>query len=80
MECAGRALSFWAYQATQQMWAFQVQWYSTLLIVGSVYQEHVAKTLTEKYGTLNSQLDKIIHDANSEIIDLQTRMTRMAIV
>lgn len=40
----------------------------------SFYQEFLGKSLTEKYGALNTQMDKIIHNANSEISNLQTRM------
>ncbi|ATZ55646.1 hypothetical protein BCIN_12g02200 [Botrytis cinerea B05.10] len=61
MECAGRALSFWAYQTTQEI----------------VYQEYLAKSLTDKYSTLDSQMDKIIHDANSEISNLRNKMQGM---
>ncbi|ESZ95401.1 hypothetical protein SBOR_4257 [Sclerotinia borealis F-4128] len=61
MECAGRALSFWAYQTTQEI----------------VYQEYLAKSLTDKYSTLNSHMDKIIHDANSEISNLRNKMMAM---
>ena len=38
-----------------------------LLTTNSVYQEYLAKSLTDKFGRLNAQMDKIIHDANSEI-------------
>ncbi|KAI1456622.1 hypothetical protein F4805DRAFT_475763 [Annulohypoxylon moriforme] len=51
IECASRALSFWAYQATQEV----------------VYQEHLSKALTEKYSNLNVHLDKVINEANFEI-------------
>ncbi|KAI2619239.1 hypothetical protein GGR54DRAFT_630786 [Hypoxylon sp. NC1633] len=61
MECASRALSFWAYQATQEV----------------VYQEYLGKTLTEKYSNLSVHLDKVINDANLEITSLQNKLTRM---
>lgn len=61
MECAGRALSFWAYQATQEI----------------TYHEYLAKNLTDKYASLNTQMDKIIHDANGEISNLRTKMSNM---
>ncbi|KAJ5783148.1 hypothetical protein N7457_004922 [Penicillium paradoxum] len=61
MECAGRALGFWAYQSTQEIF----------------YQEYRAKTLTEKYASLNTQMDKIIHNANTEIMSLQNKLTDM---
>ncbi|CAD6448664.1 3b4b70bb-6926-4e5f-8011-0c84d4c8c40c [Sclerotinia trifoliorum] len=62
VECAGRALSFWAYQTTQEI----------------VYQEYLAKSLTDKYSTLNTQMDKIIHDANSEISSLRNKIISMS--
>lgn len=40
----------------------------------SIYQEYMAKSLTEKYGSLSAQLDKIIHDANAEILGLRDRI------
>jgi len=42
----------------------------------SIYQEFLAKSLTEKYGNLNLHLDKIIHDANSEIENLNQKLGR----
>ncbi|OQE86026.1 hypothetical protein PENNAL_c0022G06437 [Penicillium nalgiovense] len=61
MECAGRALAFWAYQSTQEIF----------------YQEYRAKTLTEKYANLNTQMDKIVHNANTEILSLQNKLSDM---
>lgn len=60
MECAGRALSFWAYQATQDI----------------CYQQYLYKTLTEKYSTLNMRLDKTVNEANSEIDRLHHNISR----
>ena len=45
-----------------------------VLTVYSVYQEYLAKTLTDKYGNLSVQMDKIINDANSEIENLHHQM------
>ncbi|KAH7163622.1 hypothetical protein B0J13DRAFT_634972 [Dactylonectria estremocensis] len=59
MECAGRALSFWALQASQEIY----------------YHHHLYKTLTGKYSNLNLRLEKIVNDANSEIDSLQHRVT-----
>ena len=64
MECAGRALSFWAYQATQDIY----------------YQQYLYKTLNEKYATLSMQLDKTVNDANSEIENLQNKLKGLAAV
>ncbi|KAM0499778.1 hypothetical protein ACHAP8_005386 [Fusarium lateritium] len=44
MECAGRALSFWAYQTTQNI----------------CYQQHLYRTLTEKYSSLGIRLEKTV--------------------
>lgn len=41
----------------------------------SFYQEFLGKTLTEKYTTLNTQMDKVVHNANSEISTLQSRLS-----
>ncbi|KAK5294407.1 hypothetical protein LTR16_001366 [Cryomyces antarcticus] len=59
MECAGRGLAFYSYQTTQEI----------------VYQEFLAKSLTEKYSTLSSQMDKIINDANTEITNLREKLS-----
>ncbi|KAI1074621.1 hypothetical protein F5B20DRAFT_573994 [Whalleya microplaca] len=61
MECASRALSFWAYQATQEV----------------VYQEYAGKSLRDKYSNLSVHLDKVINDANSEITNLRNKLTTM---
>ncbi|KAL1642374.1 hypothetical protein SLS58_005448 [Diplodia intermedia] len=58
MECAGRALAFYSYQTTQEV----------------MYQEYLAKSLTEKYAMLNSQMDKVVHDANAEIAGLRDKL------
>lgn len=62
MECAGRALSFWTYQTTQEI----------------VYQEYLARNLTDRFGSMNTQMDKIIQDANGEILNLRNKMSNMA--
>ncbi|KAH7260611.1 hypothetical protein B0J15DRAFT_288839 [Fusarium solani] len=61
MECTSRALSFWAYQITQDMY----------------YQQYLYKTLAEKYSALNIRLEKTVSDANTEIDGLQHRLTGM---
>jgi E3 ubiquitin-protein ligase CCNP1IP1 len=80
MECAGRALSFWAYQTTQEMYTLLLYRESRLDVpanAGSVscYQEYLSKGLTEKYGTLNTDMDKIIHSANAEITTLHNKLS-----
>ena len=45
------------------------------LTSSSVYQEYLAKTLTDKYGSLSVQMDKIINDANSEIDNLNQKLS-----
>ncbi|KAH8696307.1 hypothetical protein BGW36DRAFT_397885 [Talaromyces proteolyticus] len=59
MECAGRALSFWAYQTTQEI----------------CYQEYLNKSLTDKYRSLNTDLEKVISSADTEISTLQSKLT-----
>ncbi|KAF2131486.1 hypothetical protein P153DRAFT_286395 [Dothidotthia symphoricarpi CBS 119687] len=61
MECASRGLAFHSYQTSQEI----------------IYQEHLAKGLSEKYTTLSQQMDHLIHDANSQIKLLQDRMQAM---
>ncbi|KAH8879466.1 hypothetical protein GQ53DRAFT_738742 [Thozetella sp. PMI_491] len=58
MECAGKALSFWAYQMTQEL----------------VYQEHLCKTLTDRYSDMSVHLDKVINEANGQITALQNKI------
>lgn len=41
----------------------------------SIYQEFLAKSLTEKYSTLSSQMDSIINQANNEINALQEKLS-----
>jgi E3 ubiquitin-protein ligase CCNP1IP1 len=41
----------------------------------SVYQEYLAKNLADKYASLNTQMDKIVHDANAEISSLRSKMS-----
>lgn len=45
----------------------------------SVYQEYLAKSLTERSNSLSGQLDKIIRDANSEIGSLRDKVAAMAL-
>lgn len=40
----------------------------------SVYQEFLARSLTDKYSTLSSQMDKVIDDANNEISNLRGKL------
>lgn len=39
-----------------------------------VYQEHCVTTFREKLSTLSGQLDKIIHEANTEIARLREKV------
>ncbi|KAI1307814.1 hypothetical protein F5Y03DRAFT_383711 [Xylaria venustula] len=59
MDCATRALSFWAYQVTQEI----------------IFQHHMSKTLTEKYSNLNVHLDKVVNEANAEISNCYNKLT-----
>lgn len=58
MDCASRGLAFYSYQASQEI----------------IYQEHLAKSLTEKFAGLNQQMDTLINDANSQIKGLQDKV------
>jgi len=74
MECAGRGLAFYSYQATQEMWVEHDLSGHTQLTLSSVYQGHLAKSLTIKYSNMSSQLDKVINDANAEIASLREKL------
>lgn len=50
---------------------------SELTTSESIYQDFLARSLTDKYSTLSSQMDKIIHDANSEILGLRDKLSGM---
>ncbi|EXJ94291.1 hypothetical protein A1O1_02685 [Capronia coronata CBS 617.96] len=63
MECAGRAIAFWTYQITQEF----------------SYQEYVAKNLSESNDHLNTAVDKIIHDANTEIQALEKKFEALSV-
>ncbi|KAF3920795.1 hypothetical protein ABW20_dc0106846 [Dactylellina cionopaga] len=63
LEIAGRGISFWMYQTTQEI----------------VYQEYVSKTLTDKFNTLSTQLDNVIHEANTEIKALRDKLQATAL-
>ncbi|KAI1425373.1 hypothetical protein F5Y12DRAFT_784650 [Xylaria sp. FL1777] len=58
IDCASRALSFWAYQVTQEI----------------IFQQHMSKTLTEKYSNLNVHLDKVVNEANAEITNCYNKL------
>ncbi|KAI0908900.1 hypothetical protein F4823DRAFT_596770 [Ustulina deusta] len=58
IDCASRALSFWAYQVTQEI----------------IFQQHMSKTLTEKYSNLNVHLDKVVNEANAEISNCYNKL------
>ena len=58
MDCAGRALNFYNYQVAQEV----------------IYQEHLAKSLTEQCKSLNHSIDDLLHQANNQIKGLQDRL------
>lgn len=45
-----------------------------LLMTSSLYQETLARSLTDKYIMLSGQMDKLIHDANAEIHNMREKM------
>ncbi|POS76168.1 hypothetical protein DHEL01_v205438 [Diaporthe helianthi] len=63
MECAGRALSFWSYQMTQDL----------------TWEAHRCKVLTSRYAELSTSLDNIIGDANAQLTTLQNKVASMNI-
>ncbi|KFY11045.1 hypothetical protein V492_04708 [Pseudogymnoascus sp. VKM F-4246] len=56
MECAGRAVNFWAYQTSQEI----------------LYQGVQARVLTDRYNKLKGQIDTIVRDANNEMSEMRT--------
>ncbi|KFY20244.1 hypothetical protein V491_03872 [Pseudogymnoascus sp. VKM F-3775] len=58
MECAGRAVNFWAYQTSQEI----------------LYQGMQARVLTDRYNKLKGQIDSIVRDANNEMSELRTEL------
>jgi len=78
MECAARGLAFWSYQSTQEMYVGRYRSSLHALTSASIYQEYLAKTLTDKYSTLNVQMDKVINDANSELNILNQKLNSMS--
>ncbi|OBT88660.1 hypothetical protein VE02_03196 [Pseudogymnoascus sp. 03VT05] len=63
MECAGRAVNFWAYQTSQEI----------------LYQGMQARVLTDRYNKLKGQIDSIVHDANNEMSELRTELGNVII-
>ncbi|KAK5455991.1 hypothetical protein LTS15_005310 [Exophiala xenobiotica] len=58
LDCAGRAIAFWTYQITHEI----------------AYQQYVAKNLTDRYTNLNAAMDRVVHEANTEIQTMQKRL------
>ena len=42
----------------------------------SIYQEYLARVLTDKYGNLNMEMDRIINEANAQIDKLTQKLSR----
>ncbi|KAL7814302.1 hypothetical protein V8C44DRAFT_326332 [Trichoderma aethiopicum] len=61
MECAGRAISFWAYQTTQNLH----------------YQQYLYKTLSEKYSALWARCDQINRDSDAKVNSLCEKLESM---
>ena len=40
----------------------------------SMYQEYLCKNLTEKYSHINSQLDRVVNEANTQLQNLQKKI------
>ncbi|GAW25128.1 putative E3 ubiquitin-protein ligase CCNB1IP1 [Rosellinia necatrix] len=39
-----------------------------------IFQQHMSKTLTEKYSSLNVHLDKVVNEANAEIANCHNKL------
>ncbi|KAL1303522.1 hypothetical protein AAFC00_006897 [Neodothiora populina] len=63
MECASRGLAFFQYQTTQEI----------------MYQDYMAKSLTDKYAALSAQMDSVINEANAEITSLRDSLSSLHI-
>jgi E3 ubiquitin-protein ligase CCNP1IP1 len=63
LDCAGRALNFWAYQKTQEIY----------------YQQHIYRILAERHSQLKSQFHQVVADANAEIARLQKMIDSMSL-
>ncbi|KAL5627919.1 hypothetical protein BROUX41_002667 [Berkeleyomyces rouxiae] len=61
MECAGRALSFWAYQATQEIY----------------YQQYMNKQLKKQFDNDRREFDAFVNKTNSDARDLQTAISEL---
>ena len=46
-----------------------------LIWLSSVYQNYLCKNITNKYSTLSVHLDKVIAEANSELTNLQNKVS-----
>lgn len=84
IDCASRALSFWAYQVTQEMYlvfqADSIPVLDKLTARVSIFQQHVSRTLKEKYSSLNVHLDKVVNEANAEIANCHNQLKGTASV
>ena len=58
MECAGRGLSFWAYQTTQDIY----------------YKQHLYRALDKKYSSLMISYESLNNNFNTELSALQTKL------
>ncbi|KAM5354343.1 hypothetical protein ACJ41O_000992 [Fusarium nematophilum] len=61
MDCASRALSFWAYQVTQEL----------------RYEKFQSKELNDKYTSLNLQLENTTSQSSSELEVVRHRLTNL---
>ncbi|KAI9103344.1 hypothetical protein DFS34DRAFT_608385 [Phlyctochytrium arcticum] len=59
IEIAGRAMSFWVYQTSQE----------------AIFRQMMYRTLVERNEQLENQVQKIVRDANQEIQSLRTKLS-----
>ena len=73
VDIASRALRFWSYQATNEMYAYNLI-FSKSLITFSCYQEMVGRNMQEKYSMMEKQAQNIVQDANNDSAHLKQKI------
>jgi len=66
LEILTRATNFWCYQSNHEMSSYTFL-YSAPHVDGSAYQEYLVKSLQDKLNGLNTQLETVIRESNTEI-------------
>lgn len=79
MECAGRALSFWSYQVSQDLYVLgpRLRDVSSLLTsttLSSIWEAHRCRALTARCHEMSKEVDRVVNDANSHLVDAQNKI------